>query len=429
MNRKFLTATAACAWIASIQAPLAAGTSIDSLVREALARNPELEYYRAAIAAAKGERRTAGEWSNPEANAELGSKIVRGDETSAGPLWSLGFAQPFDFAPRMALRKAIANRQIALAKLGLEDFELELANRVRLLAYRTIVARKKSAAAQEVAERFRDLASVLEQREPAGVGPLLEARIIEANALTLDRLRVEAERELQAASYELNQLRGARAATPVAVAEEELRFAPLPPESQLVALASSGNFDVRMREVELEQQGFKVKLSRTERWPGITAGAFARGESADTDENYFGVVVKLPLPLWNQNAGGIATAKAREVQAQASLNATLRRVENEIVGAAAAYKARRDEIAKWSPEVLGRMREAAELADKNYRLGAVPISTYTELQKEYLQAQTALLDTQATALEARQKVELLIGQRGSRPKTTETPRNTQNNKP
>lgn len=420
MNKTFLTAVAACAWIASVDAPLAAGASISSLVSEALARNPELDYYRAAIAAAQGERRTAGEWSNPEVNAELGSKIVRGNETSAGPLWSLGFAQPFEFAPRMALRKAIANHQIALARLGLEDFELELANRVRLLAYKTIVARKKSAATREISQRFRELTSVLEQREPAGVGPLLEARIIEANTLTLDRVRVEAERELQTASYELNQLRAAASGASIVLADEELRLLPLPSVSQLVASARSGNFDVRMRAVELEQQGFKVKLSRTERWPGITAGAFARGESADTDENYFGIIVKLPLPFWNQNAGGIETAKAREIQAQASLNATLRKVENEIAGAAVAYKTRLDEIAKWSPEVLGRMREAAELADKNYRLGAVPISTYTELQKEYLQAQTALLDTQADALEARQKVELLIGQRASRRTTSET---------
>lgn len=415
MTRQIFINATAYVIIACVSASAAIGASISSLVSEALARNPELEYYRAAIGAAKGERRTAGEWSNPEVDAELGGKTVRGAEgTSAGPTWSLGFAQPFDLGPRRALRKAIANRQVALAELGLANFELEVANRVRSLAYRTIVARKKSAAAQEVSQRFRDLTNVLAQREPAGVGPLLEARIIEANGLTLDRLRVEAERELQTASYELNQLRGARAGTPLAIAEEELRFAPLPPVAQLVASAQSGNLDVQMREAELKQQGFKVRLSRTERWPGITAGAFARGESADTDDNFFGLSVKLPLPLWNQNAGGIETARAREFQAQASLNATLRKVENEIAGAAAAYKARLDEIAKWSPEVLGRLREGADLADKNYRLGAVPVATYTELQKEYLQAQTALLDTQADALEARQKVELLIGQRGSR---------------
>ncbi len=412
MQRKLLLLTVAS--LAAHAAPLADGSSISAVVSDALKRNPELEFYRAAIAAARGERRTAHEWSNPEVNAELGSKMVRSNQTSAGPLWTLGFAQPFDFAPRRSLRKAIADHQIVLAQLGLDDFELELANRVRLLAYRTIVARKKSAAALEVTQRFRDLAHVLEQREPAGVGPLLETRIMEASALALDRVRIEADRELQTASYELNQLRAAPASTPIVCEEEELKLAPLPAVPQLVASARAGNFDVRMRAVELEQQGFKVRLSRTERWPGMTAGAFAHGESADVDENQFGIVVKLPLPLWNQNQGAIETAKAHEVQAAASLNATLRKVENEVAAAAVAYKARFDEIAKWSPEVLGKMREAAELADKNYRLGAIPLSIYTELQKEYLEAQTALLSTQADALEARQKVELLIGKRGLR---------------
>ena len=281
---------------------------------------------------ARGERRTAGEWTNPEIEAELGGKVVRGDTNSSGPLWSLGFAQSFEFAPRMALRKAIANHQITLAQIGIENFELELANRVRLLAYRTIVARTKSGAAQEISQRLRDLTSVLEQRAPTGVGPLLEMRIIQANALTLDRARIEAERELQTASYELNQLRGAPPGAPIALDAEELHFATLPPVSNLVASARLGNFDLRMRAVELEQQGFKVRLSRTERWPWISAGVFARGESAGDDENQFGVGVRLPLPLWNQNRGAIEAAKARQAQASASLQATLRKVENEIAG-------------------------------------------------------------------------------------------------
>lgn len=415
MIRK-LTIAAAC--FAALQSSFARGATISALVAETLRRNPELEYYRAAIAVARGERRTAGEYPNPDVNTELGSKVVRDGGTNAGPLWTLGFAQPIDFPSRRALRATIANKQIALAELALQDFQLELANRVRLLAYKTIVAQKKSGAADQVAARFRDLARVLNEREPAGVGPLLEARIIEANTLALDRARIDAEREIQTASYELNQLRAATAGTPIAIDEEELRLGPLPVTADLIASARRGNFDVQMRQAELEQQGFKVRLSRAEKWPGVTVGAFAHGESADTDENQFGVTVKLPLPLWNQNRGAIETAKARELQAAASLNATLRKVENEIAAAAALYRARLEQIARWSPEVLGRMREAAELADKNYRLGAIPIATYTELQKEYLDAQTALLTTQADALEARQKIELLIGQRAVIDRTT-----------
>jgi outer membrane protein TolC len=48
-------------------------------------------------------------------------------------------------------------------------------------------------------------------------------------------------------------------------------------------------------------------------------------------------------------------------------------------------------------------------ADRHYRLGAVPIATYVELQKAYLEAVGALLDTKREALEAGLKLQQLTG--------------------
>lgn len=48
---------------ASTNAP---SVALDVLVAEVLEHNPELNFYRAEIAAAKGERRTAATWANPE---------------------------------------------------------------------------------------------------------------------------------------------------------------------------------------------------------------------------------------------------------------------------------------------------------------------------------------------------------------------------
>ena len=44
-----------------------------------------------------------------------------------------------------------------------------------------------------------------------------------------------------------------------------------------------------------------------------------------------------------------------------------------------------------------------------FRSGAVPISTYVELQKQYLEAVESLLDTKKEALDAAQNLELLTG--------------------
>ena len=56
--------------------------TLDGLVAQALAENPELKFYEAEIAAAKGERKAAGAWANPEIAGELGRKRVRGDVSS-----------------------------------------------------------------------------------------------------------------------------------------------------------------------------------------------------------------------------------------------------------------------------------------------------------------------------------------------------------
>src|SRR4051794_23226117 len=80
--------------------------SMDAVVAEALVRNPEIKVYTAEIAAAKGERRTAGEWQNPEASTEAGAKIVRdyhGNMLGDGILWTLGATQTFEYPGRVTL--------------------------------------------------------------------------------------------------------------------------------------------------------------------------------------------------------------------------------------------------------------------------------------------------------------------------------------
>ena len=44
--------------------------------------------------------------------------------------------------------------------------------------------------------------------------------------------------------------------------------------------------------------------------------------------------------------------------------------------------------------------EAAADADRNYRLGAIPLTTYTQIQQSYVDAVNAVLDTRREAIEA-----------------------------
>ena len=115
------------------------------------------------------------------------------------------------------------------------------------------------------------------------------------------------------------------------------------------------------------------------------------------------------MPLWNRNKGNIEAAVASQMQAEVSLNVTEREIQRKVVEAALKYEAKLREMARWRPDSVQHFREAAEVADRHYRLGAVPISTYVELQKQYLEAVEGLLDTKKEALESAQNLELLTG--------------------
>ena len=321
----------------------------------------------------------------------------------------MSVAQPFEWPGRIGLRKAIANRDVELAELGLQRFRVALAGRMRALAYGLFAAQEKTTTAREVADRFKALREVLVQRDPAGLTPLLETRVIEATELTMQRKASEATLATQAALLELNQLRGATPDTRLSVAQAQLLFRPPEDRNTLVTLARTNNFELRVRAVELAQQGFRVDLARNERYPSLSIGPTISEERAGEQQRIVGVGLSVPLPLWNRNSGNIETALARKMQAEVSLNVMQREVERKVVEAALTYKTKLTEIGKWRPDSVEHFREAAELADRHYRLGAVPIATYVELQKQYLEAVESLLDTKKEALAAAAQLELLTG--------------------
>ena len=77
--------------------------------------------------------------------------------------------------------------------------------------------------------------------------------------------------------------------------------------------------------------------------------------------------------------------------------------------------AKRDEIDKLGGDELTKFRDAAELADRKYRLGAVPLTIYVEAQKQYVEIVSALSDLQKDALQAAQELEILTGLKLYRP--------------
>jgi len=392
-----------------------APVTLDALVAAALERNPEIKFYEAEIAAVRADAKNTARLAPPELDAGLGYKRVRdGNDRLAGDgvAWSVALKQPFEWPGRTGLRKAVANRNVALAELGLARFRSTLAGMVRARAHELSVAQQRASSARAVAERLRDLRETLVARDPAGLTPLLETRVIEASAVKAEHTAAEAEHDVEHLVIELNYWRGLAPTAPLRVAETPPQFARPPRLETLYAAAATNNFDLRVRVAELEQQGFKVALARNERFPSFAIGPAISEERAGDRERIIGLAVSLPLPLWQNNRAKVDAAEARRTQAGAALESAQRRLESDVADQWHKYEHALGVLAKWRPDAVAHFQEAAELADRHYRLGAVPLSTYVELQRQYVEAVEALLDARREALAAAQQLETLTGWSG-----------------
>ena len=122
-----------------------------------------------------------------------------------------------------------------------------------------------------------------------------------------------------------------------------------------------------------------------------------------------GVRVTMPLPIWNRQAGDVAAAQGRQAQADAALVAAERRIDRLVYQQASIYQARVEALGRWSGDTASRFERVANEADRNYRLGAVPLATYVEMQRQYLDAQTAILDARRDAVDAAAQLRALTG--------------------
>ena len=186
-------------------------------------------------------------------------------------------------------------------------------------------------------------------------------------------------------------------------------------------VARENNFEFRAKRLEVEQQGFEVRLARSELYPSISVRPFDSRVIAVQQEYTVGVGVSVPLPISGRTRGAVEVAEARRRQAETALVVAQRDLEKEVLTTAYAFAVKLTEMRRNPADASAKFREAAALADRHSRLGAVPVATYVELQNSYLEAVESLLETQREALEAGLKQQQLTGLDFSAATVTTTP--------
>lgn len=373
--------------------------SIDALVATALANNAELKAYEAEVVSAEGQRTQAGFFKNPEVSVEFGGREVRDSDNilqGNGTTLSLSITQTFEFPGKGTLRKAIANKNIEIAELGLEQFRLVLAGQVRLLAYEYLAASTEAEAAESVYQQSRELATQLGKAGNYGARFDIEMRLVQASLVELGAAIKDASQRREETRTQINALLGRPQNLPLRVAASFQSPGQSLNENALIFAAQSNNPLLKIRRSELDRAAKQITATRLDIAPDFAIGPFfSRDVAGDTEQN-IGASVSATIPLWDWNIGNIKSAQARATAAEALRVKAERDTEAEILSRLRAYDLTRRQLSQIPDGILDNIQGASKSANTQYLSGSIGAVLYLDAQSAYLNAlrtsQNAVLD-------------------------------------
>lgn len=391
--------------------------TVEQLVERALAHNAELAVYEAAVAAAKGQRIQSARWKNPELSAEGGYRKIRemtgerNEET--GFTFGISLVQTFEFPGKASLRKAIADRDIQVAELGLAQYCLSLSGKVRQLAARYQAAVEMENLTSQISERNSGLVNMLKERPLAGSKPLLEMRAIQASQAELTEIAKEAAIMRSQTQAELNRLLGYQPTRPIPVLQSPRLKSPqldLPELDELLSICFTRNLQLKIHEAELDRSRLSMDAEKLASAPDFDIGPFYSQEETGAErEITIGASVALELPIWDQNQGNIVSARAMQEMAQAQLIMAQRKLEQELTRRLIVYRANRKQVDRFGVSMREDLQASAALADRQYRQGIIDVQLYLESQRALISTTKIINETQLQLGDALLDLELLSG--------------------
>lgn len=359
-------------WPAHAQTPT--GITLDSLVEEALARNPEIAAARQRVEAAL--ERPAQERSLPDPMVSAGWASVGNPFPGAGlgeePMANAGVmvTQPIPFPGKRGLKAAVAAREAEAERQQLEAVRLNVLARLKVAYYHLATI----AATQDVLARNRQLLDTLlkvsEARYAVGSTPQQDVFKAQAEVTVLELRQERLEAQRRAREAELNALLDRSPGAPLG--EPELPVLPRVDRSLDALLADArANAPMLLRErSRIAAAETAVDAARREYKPdfAVSGGYYNQGSMPAMYEFRFDVTVPFRRA---RRAAAVREQASRLGAARSTLDFTRRDIEARLQEeyAAASTSARLAQL--YRDTLLPQVRLALESSLAGYQTGRV----------------------------------------------------------
>ena len=379
--------------------------TLEQLIAEAQANNPEIVALTADVAAAQGGAATAKAWMNPALSVSPGlahSRSPLNDEFHG----EFSLEQTFEFPGKRSLRRAVAEKDVELRQLALAGFRHQLSIRVRRAYHAALAAREVQSLKEQRLALASDFEGAARKKVEAGFAPDFEAIKSEVEVVAARKELREAQADVAAVRAELNTLLGREPSAPLEVTGTLDPSTPFPDRSTLMQQALERNPALKVQTAEVERAGLNIEVIRKSRLPDFTIGPNVEYVE---NEQIYGLGVAMTLPLWDRKKGQTATATAEQQRALADLETLRREILRDVAVVVQNLNAARESLAYFTPSLRASLKDALDAAAQSYGEGRTTLLTYLEIRRTYFDSEAAYFETLKRLYDAEAELESAIG--------------------
>jgi cobalt-zinc-cadmium efflux system outer membrane protein len=373
----------------------------------ALKHNPELSAYSQELRASEAAVLQAGVLPNPVFDVtvdNLTNSRLRndGDRTT-----TIQIGQLIELGGKRASRITLSETGRDLAKWDYEAKRIDVLSRISQYFIDVVAAQRGQALAGETLQLAQQVADAVGKRVLAGkVSPIEETKA----RLALSSAQIEREqaaRQLAAARSRLAAMwNNSNPQFRYADADLE-KFGPLP-DYKLLAERVSNNPDLARWSSEVARRQASIDVERAKAVPDITLSAGLRRFS-QFDDHAYTVGISIPIPVFDQNRGGILEANRRLDKSIDEQRAAASRLQTELSQIFHRVSAIRSEIDMLRTSILPGARSAYDGVTKGYQLGKFGVLDVLDAQRTLYQAQSQYLKALADYHRGLNEIERLVG--------------------
>jgi cobalt-zinc-cadmium efflux system outer membrane protein len=379
------------------------GLTLSEAEPVALVFNRDLRLARLEARVAGATSEHAGLWDDPVLGVDM-ERIVSGVPEPWVVAGTVGLTIPL--SGRLAVEKARAGAQYAaeLQRVAAKEWATRAA--LRELWVRWSAETTRLGLATDLVERLRDVVSLADRQEQAGVMTRIAARLFRVELAGSEADVIAAKASARELELKLRDMLGLAPDAPVRLVEA-VAFAPRGTDPAWLHRAlEADNLELALVRKEYEVAEESLRLEVRKQYPDLTVGP---GFGTDQGDDRVLLGLRLPLPLWNRNQKGVAQAAENRELARGQFENTFELLVSRLAIAETRYEAARSVREAVESRVLPLADEQDSDVRRVAELGRVdPLLLLQAIEAQY-DAKVRLVESRATEAISAVRLDELVG--------------------